>query len=97
MDPAPSSSGKIRRISYAKRLRNRNSGLSSTCRWHSNARSLCLSPGGTLFVGTRSEGSVYALRDTDGDMVADHALQTWCGGQRLKYKSPLQLHRYSAR
>lgn len=36
-----------------------------------NARSMCLSPGGTLFVGTRSEGSVYALRDTDGDYKAD--------------------------
>ena len=36
-----------------------------------NARSLCLSPGGTLFVGTRDTGNVYALRDTNGDHVAD--------------------------
>ncbi|TNE54277.1 MAG: sorbosone dehydrogenase family protein [Bacteroidetes bacterium] len=36
-----------------------------------NARSMCLSPDGTLFVGTRNEGSVYALRDTNGDMTAD--------------------------
>lgn len=36
-----------------------------------NARSLCLSPSGTLFVGTRKAGNVYALRDTDGDNVAD--------------------------
>jgi len=36
-----------------------------------NARSLCLTPGGTLFVGTRDKGNVYALRDTDGDMRAD--------------------------
>jgi glucose/arabinose dehydrogenase len=36
-----------------------------------NARSMDLSPGGTLFVGTRGEGKVYALRDTDGDFVAD--------------------------
>lgn len=36
-----------------------------------NARSMCLSPSGTLFVGTRSKGNVYALRDTDGDMKAD--------------------------
>jgi len=36
-----------------------------------NARSLCLSPNGTVFVGTRSEGSVYALLDTDGDKKAD--------------------------
>ncbi len=37
----------------------------------SNARSLCLSPGGTLFVGTRDAGYVYALRDTNGDHSAD--------------------------
>lgn len=36
-----------------------------------NARSLCLSPNGTLFVGTRSRGDVYALVDTDKDMKAD--------------------------
>jgi len=36
-----------------------------------NARSLCLSPGGTLFVGTRDAGNVYALVDTDGDYRAD--------------------------
>lgn len=36
-----------------------------------NARSLERSPGGTIFVGTRGEGKVYALRDTDGDYVAD--------------------------
>ncbi len=36
-----------------------------------NARSLCLSPSGTLFVGTRDAGNVYALKDTDGDFKAD--------------------------
>lgn len=36
-----------------------------------NARSMALSPNGTLFVGTRSKGSVYALVDTDGDMKGD--------------------------
>lgn len=36
-----------------------------------NARSLELSPNGTLFVGTRGEGKVYALRDEDGDFRAD--------------------------
>ncbi len=36
-----------------------------------NARSMALSPGGTLFVGTRSEDKVYALRDTNGDFRAD--------------------------
>ncbi len=43
-----------------------------------NARSMSLSPSGTLFVGTRKEGNVYALRDNDGDFVADerHTLIT---------------------
>jgi len=36
-----------------------------------NARSMCLSPNGTLFVGTRKKGNVYAIRDTDGDYKAD--------------------------
>lgn len=36
-----------------------------------NARSLAISPTGTIFVGTRGEGSVYALQDTTGDFVAD--------------------------
>ncbi|MCB0637145.1 MAG: PQQ-dependent sugar dehydrogenase, partial [Lewinella sp.] len=36
-----------------------------------NARSMALSPSGTLFVGTRGEGKVYALRDTDGDFKVD--------------------------
>ena len=35
------------------------------------ARSLCLSPGGTLFVSTRDKGNVYALRDNNGDHTAD--------------------------
>jgi glucose/arabinose dehydrogenase len=36
-----------------------------------NARSMVLSENGTLFVGNRSEDNVYAVLDTDGDMVAD--------------------------
>lgn len=36
-----------------------------------NARSMALTPGGTLFVGSRDKGSVYALRDEDGDMRAE--------------------------
>jgi len=36
-----------------------------------NARSLEWSPEGTLFVGTRDEGKVYALKDTNDDFVAD--------------------------
>lgn len=35
------------------------------------ARSLELSDSGTLFVGTRGEGKVYAVVDTDGDKHAD--------------------------
>jgi len=36
-----------------------------------NARSMSLSPNGTLFVGTRSEGSVYALQDLNNDFKID--------------------------
>lgn len=36
-----------------------------------NARSLALSPEGTVFVGTRREGSVYAVKDLNGDHHAD--------------------------
>ncbi len=36
-----------------------------------NARSMTLSPSGTLFVGTRSEGKVYAVVDGDKDFKAD--------------------------
>ena len=36
-----------------------------------NARSMVLSESGTLFVGNRNEDNVYAVQDTDGDMVAD--------------------------
>ena len=35
------------------------------------ARSMALSPGGVLYVGTRGEGKVYALRDADGDGRAE--------------------------
>ncbi len=36
-----------------------------------NARALALGTNGTVFVGTRSAGNVYALRDKDGDGIAD--------------------------
>jgi glucose/arabinose dehydrogenase len=36
-----------------------------------NARSMALSPSGTLFVGNRGEDKVYAVQDTDGDFKAD--------------------------
>jgi len=35
------------------------------------ARSMATSPSGTLFVGTQRPGKVYAVKDTDGDNVAD--------------------------
>ncbi len=35
------------------------------------ARSMVQGEAGTIFVGTRREGNVYALRDTDGDYRAD--------------------------
>ncbi|MFZ1457359.1 MAG: sorbosone dehydrogenase family protein, partial [Saprospiraceae bacterium] len=36
-----------------------------------NARSMCMSPSGTLYVGNRSGKNVYALKDTDGDKKID--------------------------
>lgn len=36
-----------------------------------NARSISMSPNGTIFVGNRAEDKVYAVRDTTGDWVAD--------------------------
>ena len=38
------------------------------------ARSMSLSPDGTLFVGTRPSGRVYALRDEDGDHSAERVI-----------------------
>ena len=38
------------------------------------ARSMNLSPDGTLFVGTRPSGRVYALRDEDGDHKAERVI-----------------------
>jgi glucose/arabinose dehydrogenase len=39
-----------------------------------NARSMTLSPNGTLFVGTRSAGNVYAIVDRNGDFKADEVI-----------------------
>jgi len=36
-----------------------------------NARSLAISPNGTIFVGNKDEDKVYAVKDTDGDGKAD--------------------------
>ncbi len=38
------------------------------------ARSMALSPAGTLFVGTRDEGKVYAIRDLNHDGRADRVI-----------------------
>ena len=35
------------------------------------ARSLTMSPSGTVYVGSRGPGNVYALRDADGDGKAE--------------------------
>jgi glucose/arabinose dehydrogenase len=40
----------------------------------SNARSMALSPGGTLFVGSRKAGKVYAVLDHNGDFMADEVV-----------------------
>jgi glucose/arabinose dehydrogenase len=39
-----------------------------------NARSMALGPDGTLFVGTRSDGRVYAIPDRDADGHADDVI-----------------------
>ena len=39
-----------------------------------NARSMVLSPNGTLFVGTRQTGNVYAIPDTNRDYKADEVI-----------------------
>jgi glucose/arabinose dehydrogenase len=38
------------------------------------ARSMTLSPNGTLFVGSRQAGNVYAIRDRNGDQEADEVI-----------------------
>lgn len=44
------------------------------------ARSMAVSPSGVLYVGTRSDDRVYALVDTDGDMVAETKYTLLRGG-----------------
>lgn len=39
-----------------------------------NARSMCMGSEGVIFVGSRDEGNVYAVKDTDGDYQADSIL-----------------------
>lgn len=44
------------------------------------ARSMCLSPNNTLFVGSKDQDKVYALRDEDGDFVAEKKYVIYSGG-----------------
>lgn len=44
-----------------------------------SARSMTISPGGTVFVGTWSGGNVYALRDENKDGKADRVITTITG------------------
>ena len=46
-----------------------------------NARSLAISPSGTVYVGNRNADKVYAVKDTDGDHVAD---KKWVVASGLK-------------
>ena len=39
-----------------------------------NARSMSMSPNGTLFVGTRTAGNLYAIVDEDNDYIADEVI-----------------------
>lgn len=43
------------------------------------ARSMALSPDGTLFIGSRGAGKVYAVRDIDGDFKADETVTIAAG------------------
>ena len=54
-----------------------------------NARQMALTPGGTLFVGSRRGGKVHAVVDHDGDMKADQVLVI---AQNLTMPSGLAYH-----
>jgi glucose/arabinose dehydrogenase len=56
------------------------------------ARSMTLSPGGILYVGSRDEGNVYAIPDYDKDSRGDHVVTiarglSWPNGVAFKDKS----------
>ncbi|MBI5929588.1 MAG: choice-of-anchor D domain-containing protein [Chloroflexi bacterium] len=53
------------------------------------ARSMALSPNGTLFIGTRDQNALYAVRDTNGDNIAD---QTYNLSQRLNQLYGISLY-----
>jgi glucose/arabinose dehydrogenase len=52
-----------------------------------NARQMALGDGGTVFVGSRRAGNVYALEDTDGNQFAD---RSWLIGSDLEMPSGLE-------
>ena len=53
-----------------------------------NARSMVMSPSGTLFVGTWEKGKVYAVKDIDGDKIAD---KKWLLASGLNYPNGVAL------
>ncbi|MEX2015955.1 MAG: sorbosone dehydrogenase family protein [Candidatus Hydrogenedentales bacterium] len=55
-----------------------------------NARSMTLSPNGTLFVGTRNAGKVHAVVDSDGDFKAD-AVHTVYAAEQLPDGQKMQM------
>lgn len=54
-----------------------------------NARALALGERGTVFVGSRSEGKVYALRDEDGDQVAE---KRWVLADGLHFPTGIDIY-----
>lgn len=54
-----------------------------------NARAMRLSPNGTLFVGSRRDGTVHAVVDADGDYRADRVVQI---AEDLQMPTGLALH-----
>jgi glucose/arabinose dehydrogenase len=55
-----------------------------------NARSLAMSPNGTIFVGNRDEDKVYAVKDTDGDHKAD---KKWVLASELNMPNGVAFHK----
>lgn len=53
-----------------------------------NARSMVMSPSGTLFVGTWEKGKVYAVKDINGDKIAD---KKWLLASGLNYPNGVAL------
>ena len=47
----------------------------------SNARSMDISPSGTIFIGNRHDDNVFAIRDEDGDNIAE---KKWLITNKLK-------------